>query len=171
MFINILCDYYIDEQSIRRILDQSQIDASKINFNTNVKNIWFQALIEAKKQNKLLNLVFEVSSEYSLAPEVYSELLETEFKRMSSHVNSNQRMENSSNEIGNIRQDIKSLDTRLTSFILEFSKRINTIETRLEYIIEQQKDTSINLSFGQMLTISLVIVSVSSAIMLLVRYI
>lgn len=63
-FRSIAVDLYPDEPSIRRIIQDSGIDGSRVDFHSKSVNTWHCLLIEAEKQGRIHNLVKIVEKEY-----------------------------------------------------------------------------------------------------------
>lgn len=61
---NVLVKLYTDELSIRRLVDDSGIDSSRIIFASNATNIWHSVLTEADKNGQLGSLLSVIKEEY-----------------------------------------------------------------------------------------------------------
>lgn len=64
-----LADLYGEELSIRRLVSESGLDSSHINFSASAANVWFGVLNEAEKSGKINILLQIVKDEYGNNPE------------------------------------------------------------------------------------------------------
>ena len=66
----VLAQLYPDERSIRRLVDDANIDATYIAFNSTAINIWHSVLTEAEKRNQVVVLLDMVENEYADSKEL-----------------------------------------------------------------------------------------------------